>query len=288
MHLWSQASGARGRDRWEFKEGIYRWEFKARIGGRKRKKKEEGSEKNEGNERHEKPDLGGFRGEQTMKSRTTGTPICLEKFIIKTNTNTQQLIKHDNKYYSKALIMKTPLVKKKNSSTYINRSSQGALQQPLLMTKVVRAKASRCTKVFFGFEPQSIVNVNSAAPSSAHIDGTSMSFNGGRTNDHVVRDNLSSFMASVEKCEFGISEFLNTNFQQLMCEIVGNDVNGVDKHKFSSNSDHIDQVPLMSLHEDMVEDWNTNTTDQDCCTQLDGCWDLEVLASFLDSDTNIF
>ncbi|KAK9100581.1 hypothetical protein Scep_024011 [Stephania cephalantha] len=33
MHLWSQSSGAQGRDRWELKEG---------IGGRKRKKKEEG------------------------------------------------------------------------------------------------------------------------------------------------------------------------------------------------------------------------------------------------------
>ncbi|KAK9101497.1 hypothetical protein Scep_024927 [Stephania cephalantha] len=213
------------------------------------------------------------------------------------NTNLSRKVHHQNKHkysatkhnnkYSKALIMKTPLVKKKNS-TYINRS-QGALQQPLLMTKVVRAKASRCTKVFFGFKPQSIVNVNSAAPSS-------MSFNGGRTNDHVVRDNLSSFMVSVEKCEFGVSEFLNANFQQLMCEIVGKDVNaecredgdnnGVEEHKFSSNSDHIDQVPLMSLHEDMVEDWNTNTTHEDCCTQLDGCWDLEVLASFLDSDAN--
>ncbi|KAK9107133.1 hypothetical protein Syun_023144 [Stephania yunnanensis] len=44
MHLWSQSSGAQGRDRWELREA---------IGGRKRKKKEEGSEKNEGNGRQE-------------------------------------------------------------------------------------------------------------------------------------------------------------------------------------------------------------------------------------------
>ncbi|KAK9160890.1 hypothetical protein Syun_007231 [Stephania yunnanensis] len=37
MHLWSQSSGAQGRDRWEL-----RWELKEGIGGRKRKKKEEG------------------------------------------------------------------------------------------------------------------------------------------------------------------------------------------------------------------------------------------------------
>ncbi|KAK9150731.1 hypothetical protein Syun_009040 [Stephania yunnanensis] len=47
MHLWSQSSGAQGRDRWELREG---------IGGRKRKKKEEGSEKMK-EMRDKKPDL---------------------------------------------------------------------------------------------------------------------------------------------------------------------------------------------------------------------------------------
>ncbi|KAK9166844.1 hypothetical protein Scep_002035 [Stephania cephalantha] len=47
MHLWSQSSGAQGRDRWELREG---------IGGRKRKKKEEGNEKMK-EMRDKKPDL---------------------------------------------------------------------------------------------------------------------------------------------------------------------------------------------------------------------------------------
>ncbi|KAK9131359.1 hypothetical protein Sjap_011846 [Stephania japonica] len=199
------------------------------------------------------------------------------------NEHKYSATKHNK--YSKA----TPLVK---TSANYNKSQ--------VMTKVVRAKASRCTKVFFGSEPRNTVNVNSVAQ-TGRSDRTSILLNGGSQADRV-KDNSSScnFMASVEEGEFGFSEFLNADFQRVMCEILGNDVNaecgedgdqnnGADEQEsndhnplLSSSCDHIDEAPLMSDLEDVLDDWNTSTP-QDCFTQLDVCLDLEALASFLDS-----